>query len=249
MLPVARIVALCSLVSLLGGCSDTLSTNRPYILTTGTTGGTYYPVGVALATITKAELFDTRGISLSAISSAGSLENIKLLRDNQAQFALVQGIFAAWAWNGDGPIRTPQTWLRTIGAMWTNVEHFALRRDLINDGSIRDLDRLDGQRFVLGARNSGAERTGDYILRNLGIDYERRISLAYMGYGVTANAIQDGMIVGVNIPAGPPVAGITQAFAMLDGDLTLLSYTEDDLAQVNQRYPSGVGIPSLPIPT
>ena len=98
---------------------------------------------------------DTEGISLSAISSAGSLENIKLLRDNQAQFGLVQGIFAAWAWNGDGPIRTPQTWLRTIGAMWTNVEHFALRRDLTSDGSIRDLNQLDGHRFVLGARNSG----------------------------------------------------------------------------------------------
>jgi uncharacterized protein len=234
---VARVIVVCASLALLGACTDTLSTSRPYVLTTGTTGGTYYPVGVALATITKAELFATEGISLSAISSAGSLENIKLLRDNQAQFALMQGIFAAWAWNGDGPIRTPQTWLRTIGAMWTNVEHFALRVDLTADGSIRDLNRLDGHRYVLGARNSGAERTGDYILRNLGIDYENRVSLAYMGYGATANAIQDGMIVGMNIPAGPPVAGITQAFAMLGGDLTLLSFTDEDLARVNQRYP------------
>ena len=85
----------------LGACTENLSTSRPYILTTATTGGTYYPVGVALATITKAQLHDTEGISLSAISSAGSLENIKLMRDNQAQFALLQGIFAAWAWNGE----------------------------------------------------------------------------------------------------------------------------------------------------
>ena len=64
------------------GCTENLNAQRPYILTTATTGGTYYPVGVALATITKAQLFDTEGISLSAISSAGSLENIKLMRDN-----------------------------------------------------------------------------------------------------------------------------------------------------------------------
>ena len=63
------VLALCLAVA---ACTENLSTNRPYILTTATTGGTYYPVGVALATITKAQLYDTEGITLSAISSAGS---------------------------------------------------------------------------------------------------------------------------------------------------------------------------------
>lgn len=219
------------------GCTDNLSANRPYILTTATTGGTYYPVGVALATITKSELHGTEGISLSAISSAGSMENIKLMRDNQAQFALLQGIFAAWAWNGDGPISRPQPWLRSIGAMWKNAEHFVLLTELTRDGSIMDLDTLDGQRFALGARNSGAERTGDHILKSLGIDYEHRFTVAYMGYGATANAIQDGTIVGMNIPAGIPVTGITRAFAMLGDELTLLEFTDEQLARVNTKYP------------
>jgi len=222
---------------ILNSCTENLSTNRPYILTTATTGGTYYPVGVALATITKAQLYDTEGISLSAISSAGSMENIKLMRDNQAQFGLLQGIFAAWAWNGDGPISRPQPWLRSIGALWANADHFVLLTELITDGSIMDLNSLDGHRFVMGARNSGAEKSGDYILRGLGIDYESKFDLAYMGYGATANAIQDGTIVGMNIPAGPPVTGITRAFAMVGEDLTLLSFTDEHLSMVNQKYP------------
>jgi uncharacterized protein len=217
-------------------CTENLSTSRPYILTTATTGGTYYPVGVALATITKSQLHDTEGISLSAISSAGSLENIKLMRDNQAQFAILQGIFAAWAWNGDGPIRHPQPWLRSIGALWPNADHFVLLRELATEGTIWDLDSLDGQRFVLGARNSGAAKTGDYILKRLGIDYERKFDLAYMGYGATANAIQDGTIVGMNIPAGPPVTGITRAFATVGEDLTLLSFSDADIVAVNKTY-------------
>ena len=142
-------------------CTDNLSTTRPYILATATTGGTYYPVGVALATITKAQLFETEGISLSAISSAGSMENIKLMRDNQAQFAILQSIFAAWGWNGTGPISRPQPWLRSICSLWQNADHFVLTKELAGDGSIMAMDRLDGQRFVLGARNSGAERSGD----------------------------------------------------------------------------------------
>lgn len=235
-------MAVCALLAgscllVLVACSEKLAGSRPYILTTATTGGTYYPVGVALATITKSQLHRTGGISLSAISSAGSMENIKLLRDNQAQFALLQGIFAAWAWNGDGPISRAQPWLRTIGAMWPNAEHFVLLTRLTSSGSIMDIAALDGQRFVLGARNSGAERTGDHILRGLGIDYEARLDLAYMGYGATANAIQDGTIVGMNIPAGPPVTGITRAFAMMGEELTMLDFSDAHLAMVNARYP------------
>jgi TRAP transporter TAXI family solute receptor len=224
-------------MSMLSACTENLSTQRPYILTTATTGGTYYPVGVALATITKAQLFDTEGISLSAISSAGSMENIKLMRDNQAQFAILQGIFVPWAWNGDGPISRPQPWLRSISALWQNTDHFVLTRDLAGDGTIMALDRLDGERYVMGARNSGAERSGDYILSSLGIDYPSRMNLAFMNYGATANAIQDGTIVGMNVPAGVPVTAITRAFAMVGENLTLLQFTDEQLDQVNETYP------------
>jgi TRAP transporter TAXI family solute receptor len=234
---VRNIAIACLAAAALGGCSENLSANRPYILTTATTGGTYYPVGVAIATITKAELYDTEGISLSAISSAGSMENIKLMRDKQAQFALLQGVFAAWAWNGEGPFSRPQPWLRTITATWNNAEHFALLTELASSGTIMDLDALDGQRFVLGARNSGAAYTGDHILSSLGIDYEARFSLAWMGYGATANAIQDGTIVGMNIPGGVPVTGITRAMAMMDDRLLLLEFSDEQLARINAKYP------------
>lgn len=234
---ITRTLLLSAVCMFAAACTENLSTNRPYILTTATTGGTYYPVGVALATITKAQLYDTEGITLSAISSAGSMENIKLLRDNQAQFAILQGIFAPWALNGEGPISRPQPWLRSICALWRNADHFVLVNELAETGTITDIGLLNGERFVLGARNSGAERTGDHILTSLGIPYAERVSLAYMGYGATANAIQDGTIVGMNVPGGPPVTAITRALAMNGEDLTLLTFTDEQLAQVNARYP------------
>ncbi len=221
----------------IGACTDELNRSRPYILTTATTGGTYYPVGVALATIAHAQLNETKGISLTAISSAGSLENVKLLRDNQAQFALLQGPFGAWSWNGEGPVSKPQTHVRSVSAMWQNVEHFVLLSELAKTGEIMDLDDLDGERFVLGARNSGAEQTGRFILDTLGIDYENKFNLAYMGYGPTTSAIQDGNIVGMNIPAGAPVSSITQAYAMLGDRLTILNWTQKTLDKLNAKYP------------
>lgn len=222
---------------LLTSCSDELNRARPYVLTTATTGGTFYPVGVALATIAHAQLAETEDISLTAISSAGSLENVKLLRDNQVQFAILQGPFGAWSWAGEGPVSSPQTHMRSVSALWQNVEHFVLLSELATTGEIMDLNNLDGERYVLGARNSGAEQTGRFILETLGIDYEEKFNLAYMGYGPTTNAIQDGNIVGMNIPAGAPVSSITQAYALLGDRMTILNWTQETLDKINAKYP------------
>jgi TRAP transporter TAXI family solute receptor len=225
------------MVLVLSACSEELARTRPYVLSTATTGGTYYPVGVAIATIVHAELAQSHGISMTAISSAGSVENIKLLRDNQAQFAMLQGLFGAWSWSGDGPVRKPQRHLRSVTALWKNVEHFVLLRELAQSGQIMDLDRLDGERFVLGARNSGAEQTGRFILDTLGIDHRAKFRPSYMGYGPTADALRDGNIVGMNIPAGAPVSAITSAYAQMGERMVILNWTDQDLETVNQRYP------------
>lgn len=225
------------LPALLIGCSEQLAANRPYILTTATVGGAYYPIGVAMATISKSQLQRTHNISLSAISSAGSLENVKLLRDNEAQFAILQGVFAAWAWNGEGPVRNPQTEMRSVSAMWLNVEHFVLLTELVKNGTLSDFGTLQGERVVLGARNSGADQTGRYILEQLGIDYESAMTFGYMGYEAAANAMQDGNVAGINVPAGAPASAITQAFAQMGDDITLLTFSQQELDTLNSRYP------------
>ena len=233
---IRRLRALLLLMLLIAaGCSDRQFERRTYVLTTGTTGGTFYPVGVALSTLVTARRDES--YSLTAISSAGSMENLKLLRDNQAQFGLILGVFAAWAWEGTGPVNTPQSHLRAIAATWPNVEHFVLHRDLVSNGTLDDLANIDGERFVLGQRNSGAEQTGSYILDAIGVDFRNRFSLAYMGYGSVAGAIQDGNIVGMNVPAGAPVTGITQSFAQMRDNIAILNFTQQHLDAINRELP------------
>ena len=225
-----------SLISclLLAACSEQLGERRTYVLTTGTTSGTFYPVGVALSTLISAK--EEAAFSLTAISSAGSLENIRLLQDNQAQFALIIGIFGPWAFDGSGPFRKPYENIRSISAMWPSVEHFVLRSDLVSEGNISDLRSFSGERFSIGVRNSGAEQTGFYIFDALGIDYSNELSIAYMGYGSSVNALQDGNIVGMNVPAGPPVSAITRAYALLGDGMTILDFTEDDIDALNHEF-------------
>ena len=75
---------------------------KNYILATASTGGTYYPVGVAIATLTKVKLQPGQKIGMSAISSAGSGENVRLLREGEAQFAILQGLYGYYAATGTG---------------------------------------------------------------------------------------------------------------------------------------------------
>ena len=58
-----------------------------------------------------------------------------------------------------------------------------------------------------------------------------------MGYGPTTSAIQDGNIVGMNIPAGAPVSSITQAYALMGERMTILSWNQESLDAINARYP------------
>ena len=217
---------------------DTHPKQRAYILSTATTGGTFYPVGVAIATLTKVKLEPATGISLSAISSAGSAENIKLLRTGEAKFAILQGLYTAWSWTGTGRLSAdgPQTHLRTITKLWDNVEHFAVNADSAATGSMNDLKTLNGRSFSIGKRNSGAEGSTSHILNALGIDIGTDLQPVYQGYGPSADALQDRRIVGMSTPAGPPVSAVTRAMAARNQSIRLLNFSDDHLQAVNTQY-------------
>jgi TRAP transporter TAXI family solute receptor len=82
--------------------SRALDKKLQLVLATATTGGTYYPVGVAIATITTNNLNVSDDISMTAITSAGSGENIQLLKNKEADMAIIQSLYGAMAWQGRG---------------------------------------------------------------------------------------------------------------------------------------------------
>ncbi|EOX4971410.1 TAXI family TRAP transporter solute-binding subunit [Vibrio alginolyticus] len=229
--------ALAVAVTSFGIAASAAAEDRSYILATASTGGTYYPVGVALATLSKVKLAPKHHFSLSAISSAGSGENVKLLNENEAQFAILQGLYGAWAWSGEGPYEKSgrQEQLRSVSMLWQNVEHFIVRSDLAKTGTVTDLNNLDGKKFSIGKKNSGTENSGRQIMKGLKVDPDK-FNLAYMGYGGSASALQNGTIDGMNTPAGVPVGAVTQAFAALGKDISILSFTDEQIKEANGNY-------------
>lgn len=208
--------------------------DHSYILATASTGGTYYPVGVALATLTKVKLQPTDKIDMSAINSAGSGENVRLLRENEAQFAILQGLYGYYARTGTGPVEAdgPQDELRSISMLWQNVEQFVLDSDEAKTGTIEDFVNAKGQTVALGKKNSGTIGSNKTILGNLGVDIDTDYTLIYGGYGPSASAIQDGKAVGMSTPAGVPTGAVTKLMASNDG-VTLLSFTPEQAEQAD----------------
>lgn len=206
------------------------------IIATATPGGTYYPVGVAIGTLITGKL--QPGITASAINSAGSGENIQMLANREAHFAILQGLFGAMAHGGKGPYTgSPYRELRSITMLWENVEHFLLLKKFAPTGNILDLKGLD-RKFSIGKRGSGTEGSTRTIFSALGIDPELDLIPEYLGYSPSAQAMMDNRIVGGVLSAGPPVAAVTQAYAQLGGNgVTVLGFTDQQLETIRDAYP------------
>ncbi|NNG05697.1 MAG: TAXI family TRAP transporter solute-binding subunit [Inquilinus sp.] len=213
--------------------------DRSYLLATAGTGGTYYPVGGAIATLVKIKLEPRQKIAMSAIPSAGSGENVKLLREGQVQFAILQGLFGAYAASGDGPLAAdgPQENLRSVSMLWQNVEHFAVRDEFVSTGTIDDLIAMRGKTFAIGARNSGTEGSNRQLLAGLGVtDPDSHFDVAFVGYSPSGDGFRNGNIDAINPAAGVPVGAMTQLAAAVGDEIRLLNFTDEQIRRANGPY-------------
>jgi len=229
---------LCALLVLSFGVGDARADDKNLILATATTGGTYYPVGVAIGTLISIKLAKDHKITATAINSAGSGENVEMLKNKEADLAILQALFGQEAYNGTGKYEgKPMKEFRAVTMLWENVEHFALLNKYVKTGTMADLKNL-GQKFSIGKRGSGTEGSGRAILSALGIEPEKEMTLEYLTYSPSASAMMDGRIVGANLCGGPPVAAITQLFAQVGAkNVTVLEFTDEEVERLHKAYP------------
>jgi len=206
---------------------------KPQFITiaTASTGGTYYPIGVGMGNLWSEKLKD-QGIKATGQSSAGSVENIDLIKNGEAQMGILQGLIGAQAWQGKGNFEgNAYKDLRSISMLWANVEHFVLMKDKIKDGTIAD---IEGNSFSVGPQASGTEQSTLVMMEALGLTKDN-IKPEYLGYDDTISAMRDGRLDGGSLPAGTPVAAITDMYAS-GVNAEVLDVTDEQLDAINSIY-------------
>jgi TRAP transporter TAXI family solute receptor len=228
-----------ALALILPGCGAHYPPERDLLLATATTGGTYYPAGVAIATLVTRELGVRDQIYLSAITSSGSAENISLLDGDEVQLAIIQALFGSMAWQGTGYYEgRPVPSLRSLASLWANVEQVVVLAHLAPTGTVADLTQLQSRRFSVGPKWSGTEVSATTLMRLLGFAPDRDFALAHLGYSPSVDALQNGNIAGMFIAGGIPTGAITRAMASMGpGRLTLLEITGDQWDVIRSAYP------------
>lgn len=199
-----------------------------YNIATASTGGTYYPIGVGMGQLWT-EHYREQNIKFNGQASAGSVENIELMKNGEADFSILQGLISTQAAEGSGIYEGEEyEELRAIGMIWPNVEHFILMDSEVVTGDISD---IEDKTFSVGPQASGTEQSTLAMMEGINLT-EENITPEYLGYDDTVSAMRDGRLNGGSLPAGVPVSAITDMYAS-GVEATVLNITDEQIDEIN----------------
>ncbi len=195
---------------------------------TGSTGGTYYPVGSAMANIWNKVI---PGMKASSQSTGGTAQNIQLIANGEAEVGFTDGLYY-FAYNGKQSFEgKPQKHLRGMAPLYPEPIHLVVAAG----SDIKSVKDLKGKKVGIGAVGSGTEYTCRALLKIAGIDADKDLKAQNLGMGDTASAIADK-----NIDAGFMMGAIGSS-AVVEvatmGTGKLIPIEADLVKKLNQELP------------
>src|SRR5690606_2530082 len=122
----ALLATACGVGSEAGDDDDAGGPMTDMVLGTGSVGGTYYPLGGAIAQMWSNEVDDLR---VSTISTGASVENIRLLQSGDINLAMSVNGTATQAVNGEGDFADTEIELAMLGNIYPEVMQIVARAD------------------------------------------------------------------------------------------------------------------------
>jgi len=174
-------------------------------ISAGSLKGALFAFGTAWAKIVNRELKGE--ITATVVSTAGSLENLRLLANGKTDIGFVITPQAKEAYDGRGIFKKPAKNLRTILTYHYGGLQFVVRAD----SEIRTIGALKGKKVTVGAPGSAGAIYNAKALEAHGLtpkDYDRQM----LPYSAGVRAIKDGVVDCFAIFAPAPI-GIVMEIA------------------------------------
>lgn len=170
-------------------------------IASGGTGGTYYPLAGAMATIWNKNI---KGVNASVQATGASVANVNLLRDGKADVIMLQNDIAYYAANGVEMFKDKA--YKDLKGMATLYPE-TCQLIVLADSGIMSVADLKGKKVAVGAAGSGAEANARQIFAAAGLTYSD-IQAQYLSFNEGASNLKDGNIDAAFQTAGHPTAAI-----------------------------------------
>jgi len=200
-----------------------------FAITTGGTGGTYYPLGGLLA-----QALTERVPEVLVTGQAGnaSVANCNLIKDHQIESAFVQNNVAFSAYEGkDQFAGKPVKNLRGIASLYPETIQIVARAD----SGIKSLKDIKGKKLIPGDRGSGTEVDTLNILSVYNLAYKDFGGVDWLGFSGASQRLQDKQADVTFTTAGWPTAAITEL--SMSTDIVLVPIEEDMIAKITKSFP------------
>jgi len=224
----------------LTGCGGSSLSRNEYTIATGSKSGVYYPIGEALAMILKKSF---PGVTLNILETAGSVENLHLLRDGKVDLALVQNDIAFYAVEGEAMFNGQKiTNVTGIATLFPEVVQIIARKET----GIRTLADLAGRKIAVGSKDSGTFYNAQQLLTVAKV--WEQIEHQYINAGDAMKEMLEGRVDGFIFTSGLPNPSIIELARKVE---IVLVPVEPDLVQklVNSYsfyYPSTIDANQYP---
>lgn len=185
-------------------CRVTPAGPEPTTLTllTGGTGGSFYPLGNALATIYTQRVPDIRAVAYSTVAS---VFNVQAVQQGKADVAFTQGDVAYFAYRrGTESDSRPHTRLRGIAVLWVNTVQLVVPRD----SGIRIVNDLRGRRVGVGSPESGTQIVTRLVIEGHGINYAE-VQSEPLSFSEAVGRMEDKTLDAAFVVASYPVSAVS----------------------------------------
>ena len=191
---------------------DTQEAPQTFRLASGQETGNYYRLSRAFR-----ERALEHNLDVQVLLTGGSLDNVKLLENGQADFALVQSDIALRALKGHKPFDLPVEHLRLVTPLSTEAVQILVRSDLY----IFTTAELRGKTVSLGPKGSGTELTARAILEASGVGVEEA-KTKYSPTDKVNDELKEEEIDVAFLSSSVPTPAVAQALREREGRLLVL---------------------------
>ncbi len=198
-------------------------------ITTGGTGGVYYPLGGGLANLLSKYV---PGYQATARVTGGSVDNLKLIGSGQSEVAFTMAD-ATWdAYNGQDKFKdSGKVAVRTLMVLYPNRMHVAT----IEGTGIGKMADLKGKRVSTGSPGSATEVMAFRVIEAAGLDKDKDMKRERLGVAESVNAIKDKKIDAFFWVGGVPTAAVTDLAATPGVKMKLIDHA-DAVDAMNKKY-------------